>query len=78
MNVSTSRILDLIADACHRVKHGDPDGAMWTWFHCFTAEERLAFDLFLVKMNDELAYRAGSPESRFRERIRRMTATDLT
>lgn len=71
--VSSNRILDLLAHACHRAKHDGLDSAVsWTWFHEANADDRLAFDLFLVKMGDELAYQAGSPESRFRERVRRM------
>ena len=70
--VTTGRILDLLAEAVKRVKAGDADGASWTWHRSMTAEEHLAFDLFLVKMRDELAWVAGAPESRFRERVRRM------
>lgn len=68
----TSRILDLLADASQRYKQEGPRGADWTWFQGMTAEERLAFDLFLVKMGDPLAYQAGTPESRFRARVGRM------
>jgi len=73
MQVSTSRILDCLADACQRTKLEGLDAAIaWTWHHCMSADEHLAFDLFLVRMKDELAWQAGSPESRFRERVRRM------
>ena len=73
MQVTTSRILDCLADACQRAKNDGLDSAIaWVWHRCMSADERLAFDLFLVKMKDELAWQAGSPESRFRERVRRM------
>jgi len=73
MQVTASRILDCLADACQRAKNDGLDSAIaWTWHRVMTADERLAFDLFLVKMGDELAWQAGSPESRFRERVRRM------
>jgi len=39
---------------------------------CMSAADRLAFDLFLVKSRDPLAWQAGSPESRFIERCNRM------
>lgn len=69
--VTTARILDLIAEACERVSGGDASGDRWV-FTRMTAHERVAFDLFLVRTGDELAYRAGSVESRFFARVRRM------
>jgi len=73
MPVTSSRILDLLAHACQSTKVYGLDSAIsWTWHRMMNADERLAFDLFLVKMGDELAWQAGSPESRFRERVRRM------
>ena len=72
-SVTASRILDCLAQACQRTKVDGLDSAIaWTWHHVMNAEERAAFDLFLVKTNDELAWQAGAPESRFRERVRRM------
>jgi hypothetical protein len=69
--VTTGRILDLLADACSRYRLEGSRGVSWT-FDSMTPRERLAFDLFLVKMGDELAYQAGTTEFRFRERVRRM------
>ena len=70
--VTTSRILDCLADAVTRYKVEGARGAQWTWFQGMTADEHLAFDLFLVRMGDELAYQAGSPESRWLTRVARM------
>lgn len=65
--------MDLLAGAVDSAKHDGLDSATsWTWHHRMSAADRLAFDLFLVRTGDELAWRAGSPESRFRERVRRM------
>ena len=73
MPTTTGRILDLLADAVTRAKLDGLDSAVsWTWFQCMSRDEHLAFDLFLVRMGDELAWQPGSPESRFRERVRRM------
>lgn len=33
---------------------------------------RVGFDLFLVRMKDPLAWQAGTPESRFEQRVERM------
>jgi hypothetical protein len=41
-----------------------------------TAADRLAFDLFLVKTKDPLAYEAGTTESRFRRRVMAMVALE--
>lgn len=71
MNVATSRILDLLADAVAREKR-EPGAWSWVWHHAMSSDERSAFDLFLVRMNDLLAYEAGTPESRFRRRVERM------
>ena len=71
MTVESGRILDLLADAVSGYKREGESGSAWTFFH-MSADERLAFDLFLVRMGDELAYQAGTTESRFRERVRRM------
>lgn len=68
------RALDLLAQACAQVKvYGFERGWSWTYFHGMTAQDKLDFDCFLVRMGDELAYEPGTPESRFRERVRRMT-----
>jgi hypothetical protein len=73
MAVTESRILDLIADACKRERTPGCGGAAWTFLH-MTEQERLAFDLFLVRTGDSLAFEPGTTEYRFRERIRRMVA----
>lgn len=65
-SVTEARILDLLADA---VQRGD---WAWTWHHGMTDAERLAFDLFLVRTGDPLAFEAGTPESRFRRRVEKM------
>jgi hypothetical protein len=70
--VTEGRILDCIADACNRIRKGDPAGAQWVWFQCMTADEHLAFDLFLVRVDDPLAYVAGHPFTRFDRRVRAM------
>ena len=67
--VTEGRILDLLADGCSR--HKRDGSAAWTLRH-MTQEERLAFDLFLVRTGDELAFEAGTVEHRFMERVRRM------
>ena len=69
--VTESRILDLITEAVHRTLHGQEDGAAWTFMH-MTPAERLAFDLFLVRVKDPLAYEAGTTERRFKTRVARM------
>ena len=72
MAVESSRILDLLADAVSSYRREGEQGIAWTFHHAMTADERLAFDVFLVRMGDELAWQAGTTESRFRERVRRM------
>jgi len=75
-SVTEGRILDLLAHAAHMARDQGLDAAVgWVWSRMMTPRERLAFDLFLVRVGDELAWKAGSPESRFRERVRRMVAT---
>lgn len=69
--VTEGRILDKLAEASQRVLRGDQGGAAWVWDH-MTSEEHLAFDLFLVRTRDPLAWEAGRPEARFKERVRRM------
>lgn len=77
MPISSSRILDLLAAAVADERNGRRLGQPHVYnyrrtFDAMTADERLAFDLFLVKMRDELAYEAGTVEHRFRTRVRRM------
>lgn len=71
MATSVSRILDLLVEAVKRYKQEGNRGIDWTFDH-MTQDERLAFDLFLVRMNDPLAYEAGTCEYRFRTRVLRM------
>lgn len=72
MKVESSRILDLLADAVQGYKQDGEQHIAWVFHHCMTADERLAFDLFLVKMKDPLAWEAGTPERRFYTRVKRM------
>jgi hypothetical protein len=72
MSVTEGRILDLLADAVDRELRSPGEGWSWTFFHMMSREEVLAFDLFLVRTKDPLAWEAGSPESRFRRRVQRM------
>lgn len=72
--VSSSRILDLLADAVKREKTEPGQGWTWTYFHVMTPAEHLAFDLWLVRMKDPLAWEAGTPEGRFRQRVQEMIA----
>lgn len=66
------RILDLLAQAVQRELAGDAGGASWVWHRSMSPQEHLAFDLFLVRTRDPLAYVAGTAESRFRARVQRM------
>lgn len=65
------RNLDLLADACARFKREGMRGVDWTFFN-MSAQERLDFDCFLVRMKDPLAYEAGTTEYRFKTRVERM------
>lgn len=70
--VTEGRILDLIADACTRYKQEGQRGIDWTFHMSMSAREKLAFDIFLVRTGDELAWEAGTVEHRFTTRVRRM------
>jgi hypothetical protein len=70
--ITESRILDLLADACARYRLEGSRGIDWTLFQVMNAAERLAFDVFLVRTKDPLAYEAGTVEYRFRTRVMRM------
>ncbi|KKM64980.1 hypothetical protein LCGC14_1495900 [marine sediment metagenome] len=74
MATETGRILDLIAQGVREYRRDG--GTAWTFHHVMTSEERLAFDRFLCETGDELAYRVGSTESRFHERVRRMVTLE--
>jgi hypothetical protein len=66
--VTSGRILDLLADAVSRYRREGQRGVDWTLMH-MSAEERTAFDLFLVRMKDPLAWQPGTTEFRFRARV---------
>ena len=70
MAIESGRILDLLAQGVREYRRDG--GTAWTFHHVMTSEDRLGFDLFLVRMKDDLAYQPGSTESRFAERVRRM------
>lgn len=77
MSITESRILDLITAAVADERNGMRQGRtdVYNWrrvFFSMTADERLAFDLFLVRTKDALAYEPGTVENRFRERVQRM------
>ena len=65
---SESDILDRLAEACARFKAEGRRGIDWTFDHT-SERERLAFDLFLVRTRDSLAYEPGTTEYRFRARV---------
>ena len=68
------RTLDHITNAVGRVRQYGESEAGNYWARNMDSDDRLAFDLFLVKMNDELAYQAGPPEHRFTTRVIRMAS----
>jgi hypothetical protein len=72
MSVTSGRIMDLLAEACMRARIEPIDDACTRVFRCMTDAERLAFDFFLVRTGDPLAYEPGTTEHRFRTRVRRM------
>lgn len=67
-SISTSRILDKLCEAVCRYNLEGTRGIAWTFDH-MTAAERLAFDLFLVRMRDALAWQPGTTEARFTARV---------
>jgi hypothetical protein len=72
---TTAQILNRLTAAVARYMHEGNRGIDWE-FDAMSADERLAFDLFLVRMGDELAYQAGTTEYRFRTRVRRMAGAE--
>lgn len=42
----------------------------WVYFHVMTADDRQAFDQWLVERNHPLAYQASTNEYRFKEIVR--------
>ena len=71
MSVSTSRILDVIAAGCQAYHAAGTEGIARA-FGFFNEREVLAFDLFLVRMGDDLAHMSESPLERFTARVKRM------
>lgn len=67
-----SEIIDFLTQASSRVLRGDANGIDWVFFHCMDQQARLAFDLFLVRTDDPLAYEVGTTEYRFKTRVNRM------
>jgi hypothetical protein len=64
--------LDFLTDAVHRYLREGESGIAWVFHFRMTDADRLRFDGFLVAMQDELAWQAGTCESRFRTRVMRM------
>lgn len=65
-------VLDHITTAVNRAKvYGESE--IRSYFHrCMTEQDRVRFDLFLVKTDDPLAWQAGTCESRFYTRCHSM------
>lgn len=68
MTVTSSQILDILALAVKQYKVYGKRGIEWTFDH-MSSDERIAFDFFLVKMGDQLAYQPGTTEYRFTARV---------
>lgn len=69
---TTADVLDHLAAAANAVvTYGDSEAASY-FCRVLTEADRLAFDAFLVRMNDPLAFEAGTCEHRFRTRVVRM------
>jgi len=64
--------LDYLAQAAQRVLRGDQDGINWVWHRVMSSDDHLKFDGFLVQTDDPLAYQAGTPMSRFSQKVLRM------
>ena len=62
------KMLDILTAAVTRYRTYGRRGIMWE-FDTMSAEERLTFDLWLVRTSDELAYHAGTTEARFTARV---------
>ena len=69
------QILNFLTDAVHRYLREGDQGIAWTFHQCMTSDDRLRFDLWLVKMNDRLAWQPGSTEWRFKQRVKAMAET---
>ena len=69
------KTLDHLASAVKRAL-SNGEGELKRYFESeMSSEAQLKFDYFLVKMEDPLAYQAGTTESRFVERCTRMLRT---
>jgi hypothetical protein len=64
-----SRILDIIVSAVQRYKSEGMRGIEWVFDRSMTQEDKLAFDLFLVRTKDSLAFQPGTTEYRFKARV---------
>jgi len=64
----------LAAAAVDRFRREGERGIDWVWLWA-PAEQRAAVDDWLVRTRHPLAYQAGTPESRFRQLVREITAT---
>jgi len=65
-------IIGFMAQAARRVLNGDSRGIEWVFFQCMDETARVAFDLFLVRTKDPLAYEAGTVEYRFKAKVQRI------
>jgi len=65
-------MLDLLVETVQRVKVYGTAEAHNVYCRQMSIDARIAFDLFLVRTKDPLAYQAGMGESRFVERVTRM------
>lgn len=66
------QILDFLTEAVHRYLREGDQGIAWTFHQSMTSDDRLRFDLWLVKMKDRLAWQPGTTEYRFRQRVKAM------
>jgi len=66
-----SEILNRMVFAARRFKLEGERGIAWEFMQ-MSDREKLAFDLFLVRTRDPLAYEAGTVEYRFWTRVKRM------
>ena len=57
------------AIAAQRVRHGDKQGASWTFFRVMSQQDRDDFDAALTAAKHPLAFRAGSQEWRFNQYV---------
>jgi hypothetical protein len=60
--------IDLLTEACQRFKREGRRGIDWVFDH-MSSRERLAFDLWLVEVGDQLAWEPGTTEYRFHARV---------